>query len=265
MPTGDPLQDALDALKAGGTSGAMMPADPGSRRVYMSGGQPLPAAYDPARDALVAGRKGATPATFTTADEAVAEWFRMDEAERQAVAVRMQRAGMISDARDWQAATKAWAYAVDQAATFGAVGKKVTPWDVISMGESTMGALSRGPSSQTQTATRLDIPSEADAKAATATLFRSMMGRDATDAELSRYSSVLIAAARANPSTSTVTTTYDAQGNATASNTVSSGGIGSEGLQQAVSGSVKKDPEYAAYQASTTYFNALLSAIGAVA
>lgn len=204
---------------------------------------------------------------YASIEEAASKWYYMSLDEQAALGRRMQRGGLVSDPSDFKQLTAAWVWAVKQSA---ASGKDMTPWDVIGMAE-TMGShggggvsgRSAGPRTITQRQRNLDIPSQADAEAAAKTIFRELVGRDPDKAELARFSSVIIGTARKNPSTTTTTSNYGADGSLSSSSSVTTGGIGAAGLQEAVARQVRVDPEFAAYQAATTYFDAALKAVEA--
>lgn len=209
------------------------------------------------------GTKNGT-ANYSTPDEAKSKWYLMSEAERDSLAQRMQRAGLISDAHDYDAALKAWNYAVEEASGFTTAGRDMTPWGFLDLVEASGSGNSRGaPKTQTANSTRVNLPSKADAEAVVTQILHDALGRDPDKGELARYSSLLIGKAQANPEKTSTTTTYNADGSSSNSSTVTSGGYSSAAMQQDVLDKAKADPEYGAYQAATTYMNAVMSAIDA--
>jgi hypothetical protein len=171
-------------------------------------------------------------------DEAtIAYYSEWTDAERIAWARRMYAAGFVSDPNDIEGAYRAWATAVDRASAMWENGrKKLTPWQAMDIME---GINPNGGPPAPKTSTNYNIPSAEDAAALVTAVFKGALGRDPNDAELSRYRSMLTGKAKANPTVSTMTT--DQAGN---TSTTTTGG-------------------YSAYQAATTYFNALVSALGA--
>ncbi|MBK6874008.1 MAG: hypothetical protein IPG94_22310 [Kineosporiaceae bacterium] len=214
-----------------------------------------------------AGTKQGT-ASYLPADVAKSKWYLMSQNERDSLAQRMQRAGLISDPRDYDAALKAWNYAVEEASGFTTAGKDMTPWDFLDLVEASGSGNSRGsgtPKKQTATSTRVNLPSKADAEAVVTQILQDALGRDPDKGELARYSSLLIGKAKANPEQTSTTTTYNADGSSSNSSTVTSGGYSSAAMQQDLLNQAKADPEYGSYQAATTYMNAVMSAIDAPA
>jgi hypothetical protein len=94
-------------------------------------------------------------------------------------------------------------------------------------------------------------------------MYQNELGRDPTDGELSRYRSMLINKSKANPQTQTSTTTTtpnkDGSNTSQVSNSTSSGGWSQAGLTDDLQGKVHADPEFGAYQAATSYMQAIES------
>lgn len=194
--------------------------------------------------------------------DAQRSWYLMSDAERAALGTRLYRAGIVADPNNYKQVQSAWQYAVEEAAEAYAAGRqRMTPWDVIGMMAGTSGAAA-GPKTTSYSSTSVNIPTKQDAAAAVRSIFQDAIGRDPTDGEIARYSSVIFGAAKANPTRTNTTTTTDASGNSTSSSTTS-GGMTAAGYQEMLENKVRQDPEYGAYQAATTYMNALMDAIGA--
>jgi hypothetical protein len=93
-------------------------------------------------------------------------------------------------------------------------------------------------------------------------LFQDLMGRDPGQGELGSFGSALTQAEQANPVVATTTTQYDMDtGQAISSDTSSSGGVSADGKAYIGEQQIKKTKEYGAYQAATTYENALESLV----
>jgi hypothetical protein len=148
---------------------------------------------------------------------------------------------------------EAWKYAVDQAAAMWTHGHKpITPWGFIDLVDGMNG---EKPTSKTTRNTQVNyqIPSVTEATASITTMFQKLLGRDPTEGEIERYRSMWIGQARKDPTTVTTTNVTDQFGN-TRSSSTSEGGFDPSGfLPEQVQG----DPEWGAYQASTTYYNVL--------
>jgi len=200
--------------------------------------------------------------------QAVGAFYQWSDEERAQWGKRMYGAGVIKDPNDFDAMLQAWTYAVKQTASFNAAGKKnLTPWAFMDMLEKQgtfkggAGSATAEPKTTTNTSTQYSIPSKSDAQAAIRTLFKEQLGRDPEDGELDRYTSMMISKFKANPASTTTTTTTDPNGNSRSSSTSKSGFNPAGYLEDQAQG----DPEWGAYQAATTYMNALQGAIGAVA
>jgi hypothetical protein len=226
-----------------------------------------PTGYEPGTDSLQRGRKpsGVNVDNTRSVDEsAIAFYSEWSDEERQAWAKRMYNNGFIRDPNDMEGAFQAWSQAVKRASdvyTFS--GKKVTPWDAMSLMEGASGAGGRnGPKTTTSKSTSYNIPTKEDVAGMVTSVFKGALGRAPSDGELSRYTSMLIGNAKKNPSITTTTQTTDVNGNTTSKST-SSGGYSSQAAEWDAMQRAQADPEYGAYQAATTYFNALVSALGA--
>lgn len=194
-----------------------------------------------------------------TTDEAVNDFYNWSDEERSAWGKRLYRAGYVDNPDNFDAIFQAWGYAVNQAANYYTVaGKKVSPWDMVDL---MSGGMERkgGPKTTTNSQTSYQIPGRSEAEAAIKAIFKNEMGRAPSDGELSRYRSMLTAQARAHPTVTTQTTTVDGKGNSRTTSR-SRGGFDPQGV---ITDEVKGDPEYGAYQAATTYFNALIESLSA--
>jgi hypothetical protein len=180
-------------------------------------------------------------------------------------------------------AGKLWKRLVDEAALYGAAGKKVSPMDLLAsyvqasgggnswrsvgvwqintvtgerkyMGPGTY--LGNGKAQQVDT--RVDLTDPDTAKAVATKLFQDLMGRDPGAGELTNFASALHTAEQNNPVVATTTTQYDMDtGQQLSSSTTSSGGVNEAGKEYIGEQQIKKGKEYGAYQAATTYQNAL--------
>jgi hypothetical protein len=192
--------------------------------------------------------------------DAVADWYKWSDQERSAFGQRLYKLGLVKDPHDYGSVFSAWQSAVQEASNFYmAAGKKVTPWQVLDI----VAGGANGPHSKTQTNTSksFNIPTVEDAHVATKQIFQALMGRDPDKNELDRYGSMMSAYAQKHPTVTKQTQTTDIHGNTTSSST-SSGGYSAAGVTDMLSDRAKADPEYGSYQAATTYFNALIGAMG---
>lgn len=232
----------------------------GSRRADMPGG---PA---PARVPL-----------YLTEDQAVEKLAELNDTELAALGQRMYRAGMISDPASIKAITSGWAELVQIAALkLQGANRHVTPWQVLDLQEAMTldagtgpagqgvggGGGYKGPRSLTKREKNFTIPTAEEADSITRTMFQNLLGRDPDEAEMGRYRSLLIGKAKQNPQVTTTTQKFDAFGNTVDTSSTSAGGFTATMAQESVRDKAQADPEYGAYQAATTYMNALQQAIG---
>ena len=137
----------------------------------------------------------------------------------------------------------------------------------------------------TETATQVDISNPEQSRALVQNVLSQALGRWATGAELEEFVGTLNAYQRNNPSVSTRTTTVapetrtqtttesadgsnqssstSVQGGESNSSTTSQQGATAEGGQQLLLENAMEHPDYGAYQAATTYYQALLGALAA--
>ena len=197
-----------------------------------------------------------------------------DEEQRaqvaNAVKLGLLPAGSTFDdfvSRVWQGAV--WRAAKTYDASQGQ--RKVTPFDVIDMygKEAQAGLNPNDPNSpnftgtKTETATSINQLSEGQAWAALRNTLSGMLGRDPSDRELRNFTYKMNGLAAANP-TITHTTAQYKDGQEVSRNSVTSGGFTTEDAAQAAYDNAQQSKEYGAYQAATSYFNSVLSALGAI-
>lgn len=179
---------------------------------------------------------------------------------REQVARQMIEAGLLDPTQinDLGAIQSAWNKVVGQSAAFYNAGNPRTPEEVIALINIQKNHAAAFPRTVTSDSTHAqDFGTDGPTQIRTALM--QTLGRAPTASEMTTYQAGLNAAAQANPVQSHSTTTQDANGNSV-TNTTNSGGIDPTEVlgQMAVT-----DPDYGAYQASTTYMNALKQAIGA--
>jgi hypothetical protein len=230
----------------------------------------------PVQVALYAGtttpdNRGAVPEMSSpetsTVGEAYQDFYGWSDAERQKLGKALVDAGLIdqSKAGDFHTLESAWQYLVNESAYFydGGRGRKVDPWNVISI----MADPSKAPGAAGEATTRtthstsVDLTDPETAKATVNNVLAQAIGRAATPEEYQALLSTLNRAEAASPTNTDTTTTYDSTGAATSQSSTTSGGLGAAGSQQVILDQAMKMPDYGAYQASTSYLNALFGAI----
>jgi hypothetical protein len=199
-----------------------------------------------------------------TTSEAEAMIFA-DDSFRAKVAQQMIAAGILdpTEVNDLGAIQSAWNKVVGQAAVFYAAGNARTPEEVIRLIKiQGGGAGGSGDTPGDTSSTTTSVQNFRNLNGVQPTDIRkaliSLWGRAPTDQEIQSYQAGLEAAAKANPVVTQANTHVDANGNKTTTSS-ESGGIDPV---QVISGMATRDPEYGAYQASTTYMDALRQAIG---
>lgn len=152
-----------------------------------------------------------------------------------------------------------WQKLVKEAAAYGAQGAQVSPMDILASYVGSGGGAK--PFARTTTQKQVDLTDPDTAKALATSVWQQLLGRDPNPGELGSFAGALQTAEQNNPSMTTTTTQYDAQGNATSSSSTNSGGMTDAGRQYLAEQQIKANPEFGATQAATTYMNALESAI----
>lgn len=116
---------------------------------------------------------------------------------------------------------------------------------------------------QTQTSRSISEITEGQAWASIQGTLQQMLGRDPTDQELRDFTYRMNRMAADNPTiTRTIQQYKDGELESTTSRT--RGGFTAADMAQEAYTEAQKDPEYAEYQAATTYFSALQQALGAI-
>lgn len=244
-------QAELDSLTGSGFG--MDPRDP---PVWWRHDHSTPNLYSPS-----AAQYGIQPSSSVerfekiSSSEASLMFYRDDSFSRQVIK-KMLNLGLIKTS-SFAEASQVWDDAVAMAGRFAAADRRITPFMALDfMGGAGGGA--RGPTSQTQRS--YQIISRASANAYVRAMFKEQLGRNPTRAELKKWSGRLIAKSEADPTVTTSTTTYSGQNASTVSRTRE--GFSDAEAEEYMRSTTEADPEFGAYQAATTYFNALMSAIG---
>lgn len=224
-------------------------------------------------------RTGGTKPRLKPLADAQAEFYRWSDTERQRWGQHLTALGLIDEdeAEDYATLKGMWDDIVGETANFTTAGKRLTPWEVAELvaggergatrrraagsgGGSGGGARFSG--TKSQTARSVDLTDPATAKALVNDTLSRFLGRDATDEEVATFRGVLNSAEQANPTVTTSSTTY-ADGDAVSQSSTTSGGLNGAGKQQLLTDQARALPEYGAYQASTTYAEALFAALAA--
>jgi len=213
------------------------------------------------------------PDDIRTVDEAkgqVLAWHGTSEFDRWGK--RLLGLGLIDpgDETSVEILDAVWQDAVDLAARFLASGKKVTPWkaaELMAQSGTSGGGSRYGSSGGTFTGTRsstkpsVDLTDPETAKAITNDALSRALGRAARPEEAAQFLQVINSAEKSNPTLTTTNTRYD-KGVEVGGSSIRSGGVTDAGRTQMVTDQAQEMPEYGAYQAASTYFNAMVDALG---
>ena len=198
-----------------------------------------------------------------TASNAIFGW---SEADQRAFAKRAWYLGGIKSPDDLQGAWGLWQQAVKIATGFSAAGNPMDPQDVLDLmltgdpGAQRARKLRAEGGSVTQKSRSINVASAQEAKSLIVEAFKTAVGREPTDAELRTYTNSLQSAMKANPTVTTSSQQYDANGNAVGTATsTTTGGLDSN---QFVKDQLAVDPQAAEYQAASSVFGAIMNALG---
>lgn len=156
---------------------------------------------------------------------------------------------------------KTWADYVQQSANNFSAGVSVSPMDLIDKDVKTKGVGASQAGTKTTTTRDVSLTSAPDADAIFNSAAKSLLGRAPTQAEYAQFQASLNEAERNSPVVATTTSTTDDEGNVVSQSRTSSGGIGSGGAQMMAQKQAQQNPEYGAYQAATTYWDAAMQMI----
>lgn len=208
-----------------------------------------------------------------------------------------QAAGQLADDAGFMEGKALWKKLVDASAGLYAAGQKVTPQDVLAsyLGKGPLGVKGtttgtgagaspwqvqyqggrkflvnsqtgevkyKGPKFETTYSKTIDLTDPTTAKAIATSVFQQLMHRDPGAGEMGQFASALRTAEQSSPVVTNTTVEYDPDtGEAIGQTSSSTGGFGADAKQYLAQQQAKKNKEYGAIQASTTFANALESAI----
>ena len=201
-----------------------------------------------------------------TLSEAQMQWYKWTQAERLAWTKRAYALGYLQSPTDVQNGMQIYMQALDQSVRYFGVKKNVSPWDVLDLnaGSNADTLKKRGminkDGSITQTNSQINLSDKASVEALATQVLQQALGRDPTQSEINTYYNTIRGQEQAHP-TVTKTTTNQATGSSTSTTT---GGFGADDASEMLKQQIQNDPEYAKYQAGTTYYAAALQALGAI-
>lgn len=260
----------MDAVSSGGSSS-------GGKDVYM-GVQVTPSKGVRAPFSSAPGLMQRTKPRWMSVDEATGTFYSWTTKKQDDFLAKLKVSGLVQSDAGAIEAGKVWSALVTEAAAYGAQGKQVSPFDLLSRyvkssgasewkkdstGRFEVNALTGerryiGPQFSTTTATHTDLTDPATARAIAEKMFQDLMGRNPGKGEIGQFASALSSSEAANPAADVTTTQYDmSSGDAISSNTTSSGGVSADAKAMLAEDQIKKKREYGAVQAATTYQGAL--------
>ena len=278
----------MEALKqlfaaSGGATGA------GAKTVYM--GTERIATYGGRKtDVARSGMKFTTRSLKMTEEEAMASFYSWDDKKRSDFTAQLVLSGLVPAGSGALEAEDAWQKLVKASSRYGAAGKQVTPFDLLTGYVKSAGGAQKeswrnvgafevntvtgekryaGPGTYIgngraiQTDIRTDLTDPDTAKGIATKLFQDLMGRDPQAGELSAFAAALNAAEASNPVVQSTTTTYDmGTGQALSQESASAGGVTAQGQAYIGEQQIKKKKEYGVNQAATTYMGVMESLMG---
>lgn len=224
----------------------------------------------PAQDTPVTGEKDQT----LSEDQAKQEFYKWDAEKRREWGEHLVDLGLIApdDVDDYYTLEDAWIQFTGDAANLYAGGHKVTPWQAAKIVAGSDEQIAKRRSSfvdeapftgsKTRTSTNVDLTDPDTARAMVNDVMAQALGRSANDEELRAFVATLQSAERANPLTTTTTAQF-VDGEQVGSSSVSSGGMTQRGRSELMLDEARGLPDYGAYQAATTYLQALFGAADA--
>jgi hypothetical protein len=193
--------------------------------------------------------------------EVANQYYNWDTKTKNKFLTQLGLAGYDTQSMKDSQIASLWGNYAAQAAQYFSQGKRLTPWDILAKDRDQREAYLNTPRSVTQTSTNYDMSTREDAHGIFLQAAQSLLGRDPTKAEIGAFQKALNAYEKANPTVTTQTTNYMGD-TVTGATSTTKGGVKEGARQLMAMEDVKADPEYGAYQAATTYFDAMMEMIG---
>lgn len=193
-------------------------------------------------------------------------YYTFTPGERSVFLANIEKLGGDTTKMKDQDLFKIWQEYVIQAAMYTNKGQNFNPWDIMGMDISSQEArkkaqIEKPNETLTATQTRTQLSTADDAKAILYQASRTLLGRAPTETESANFFQALNAKESANPEVTTTTTEKTAGGDVVSQSAVTSGGMSSDAKQLMTLEAAKKNPEYGAYQAATTFKDALMAKV----
>lgn len=231
-----------------------------------SGGTKDPLVYLGQNDTLMGEMRFATPGQYDKSaklSEVADQYYDWDAKTKNKFLSQLGLAGYdVTKMKDGDIA-QMWGTYAEQAAAYYKAGRgqRLTPWDILAKDRAQRESQQATPRSVTQTSTSYDMSTQQDAHAIFMQAAQSLLGRDPTKSEVATFRRAVNAYEKANPTVTTATTNYMGD-EVTGQTSTTTGGVKDSARSLMAMEDVKADPEFGAYQASTTYFDAMMEMIG---
>lgn len=196
------------------------------------------------------------------------------DGDKVAEAIKKFQDAGVTGVTDFDSMQKAWSGLVQRAGAMYSLSsgqRKVTPWDVLDLYKTEMqkagtfgGSESGGsPTTVTQRSRSVSTITHGDGWSALQNTLSRMLGRDPSDEEVRDFVGRMNHLAAKNPTITTSTTSGIGTANQSTSSRTKAGFNSNDILENAYR-DAQSDDDYAEYQSASTYFNATLSALGAI-
>lgn len=192
-----------------------------------------------------------------TLSQVAGQYYTWDAKTKAKFLTQLSLAGYDTSSMTDDQLAKAWAAYAQQSANYLAQGVQQTPWDIMAKDMKQREAMAP----KIETSSNVQLSTYNDAHALFSQAAQSLLGRDPTKAETRNFQAVINAYEKSHPQVTTTTTSQKAGGGTNVSS-VTTGGASSAAEADVATQEAKKDPQYGAYQAATTYFNALMDMAG---
>lgn len=230
-----------------------------------SGGTKDPLVYLGRNDTLMGEMRFATPGQYDKSaklSEVAGQYYDWDAKTKNKFLTQLSLAGYdTSKMKDGDIANM-WGVYAEQAASYykSGRGQRLTPWDILAKDREQRESYLKTPRSVTQTSKSFDMSTQQDAHAIFMQAAQSLLGRDPTKSEVASFQRAINAYEKANPTVTTSVTNYLGD-EVTGQTSTTTGGVKDSARSLIAMEDVKDDPEFGAYQASTTYFDAMMEEI----
>lgn len=205
-----------------------------------------------------------------TQSQAQMLWYDWTQAQRLQWAKYAFAKGFIDSPTNLAAAQDKWNYAINESVNFfnSHRQQQISPWAVLDMhtGENAdvlkKRALVGKDGTITHTNSSINLMDKGHVEALATQVLQQALGRGPTQAEMNTYYATIRGEQQSHPQVTTSRT--DAATGEQVGTATTSGGFDETDAAEMLKQRIQNDPEYAKYQAGTTYFQAAMQALGAI-